>query len=261
MVLLSTYEDRAKSLLKKTEKTWENMTRDAKTYRDIVTPLYKNINTRAAMLNLPLSLVKHKSDMVEGWDEKKIESFRYISDASLRKRNELNEEDQEVKPYKDYEVLKDDVKNNAKSPEDRLIYALYFTQPPIRDDYTQMHVVDKIKDAADNTKNYYVRSTGKFILNEYKTKSAYGQAVLKASVEARAAIKAYGSKILFSSVKSLTKKFKNLTGGYTINDVRHSYISNFLKKNPTPKEKRELAERMLHSTQLQSMYERFVKED
>jgi len=264
--LLTTYEERAKSLLKKTPdgKTWEDITKDATTYRNFVTPFYKNMNTRSAMLNLPLSLAKHGSKMVEGWDEKKIESFRFISDSSLRKRNELNEAEQEVKPYKDYDDMKSDVEKNVKNAEGRLMYALYFTQPPLRDDYTHMHVVDKLKDAGDKEHNYYVKSTGSFILNHYKTKATYGQAVVKASPDVRSAIRAYTQQIdttiLFPNVKSLTKKFKTFTGGYTINDVRHSYISNFLKTNPKPSEKRDIAERMLHSTQLQSTYERFVKE-
>jgi hypothetical protein len=67
--------------------------------------------------------------------------------------------------------------------------------------------------------------------------------------------------ILFPNIKSLTRRFKNYTGGYTITDVRHSYISTFLKTNPTPSQKKALAERMLHSTNLQAQYERFKKDD
>jgi len=258
------YEGRVQTLLKKDDATWEGITKDAETYRKYVSRFYENQSTRAMMMNLPMGLHKQGSELVSDWSDEKIESFRQNSDAALKKRNEIEEQRQETDTYVDYDKLKEDVRKNAKSVEARLIYALYFTQPPIRDDYTHMHVVDKIKDASDPAINYYVKSKGQFILNHYKTKSTYGQAILPASPEARAAIRAYtqqmDTNVLFKQTKSLTKRFKSHTGGYTINDVRHSYISDFLKKNPTPTEKKALAERMLHSTNLQAKYERFKKE-
>lgn len=264
-VNLGIYEGRVATLLKKDDDaTWEGITKDAETYRTYVSRFYENQSTRAMMMNLPMALHKQGSKMVEGWSDEKMESFRQNSDAALKKRNEIEEEKQETETYVDYEKLKEDVRKNAKSVEARLIYALYFTQPPVRDDYTHMIVVDKIKEASDPANNYYVKSKGQFILNHYKTKATYGQAILQASPEARAAIKAYtqqmDTNMLFKKTKSLSKRFKSHTGGYTINDVRHSYISSFLKTNPTPTEKKALAERMLHSTSLQAKYERFKKE-
>lgn len=265
-VNLGIYEGRVNTLLKKDkEATWEGITKDAETYRKYITKYYENQSTRSMYMNLPLGLLKQGSKYVEGWSDEKVDSFRKNSDTALRKRNEVNEEKQETETYVDYEKLKEDVKKNAKSPEARLIYALYFTQPPVRDDYTEMRVVDKVKDAADTANNYYVKSKGEFILNHYKTKATYGQARLKASPEARAAIKAYtkqmDTNILFPNTKSLTRRFKSHTRGYTITDVRHSYISDFLKTNPTPSQKKALAERMLHSTGLQAQYQRFKKEE
>lgn len=264
-VNLGIYEGRVNTLLKKDkDATWEGITKDAETYRKYVSRYYENQSTRSMYMNLPMSLLKQGSKYVEGWSDEKLESFRQNSDTALRKRNEVNEQKQETETYVDYDKLKEEVKKKSKSPEARLIYALYFTQPPIRDDYTQMHVVDKVKDAADTTYNYYVKSKGQFILNHYKTKATYGQAQLKASPEAKAAIKAYtkqtDTNILFPNTKSLTRRFKSHTGGYTITDVRHSYISTFLKTNPTPSQKKALAERMLHSTNLQAQYERFKKD-
>ena len=265
-VNLGIYEGRAQTLLKKDkDATWESITKTAETYREYVSRFYTNQSTRAMMINLPMALHKQGSKLVSDWSDEKIESFRQNSDAALKKRNETEEEKQETETYVDYEKLKEDVRKNAKSVEARLIYALYFTQPPVRDDYAQMHVVDKIKDASDPNINYYVKSKGQFILNHYKTKATYGQAILSASPEARAAIRAYtqqmDSNVLFKQTKTLTKRFKSHTGGYTINDVRHSFISDFLKKNPTPTEKKAIAERMLHSTNLQAKYERFVKQE
>ena len=260
------YEARVNTLLKKEkDATWEGITKDAETYRKFVTKYYENQSTRSMMMNLPMGLHKQGSKYVSDWSDEKMDAFRQNSDAALRRRNEVNDEKQETETYVDYNKLKEDVKKNARSSEARLVYALYFTQPPIRDDYTQMHVVDKVKDADDIANNYYIRSTGTFVLNHYKTKATYGKAVFKASPEARAAIKAYtqqmDTNVLFPSTRSLTKKFKSHTGGYTITDVRHSYISDFLKTNPTPSQKKALAERMLHSTNLQAQYERFRKQE
>jgi hypothetical protein len=265
-VNLGIYEGRVKTLLnKKKGATWEEITKDADTYHKYVSQYYENHSTRSMYMNLPMALLKQGSKYVEGWSDEKLESFRKNSDKALLKRNEVNEEKQETETYVDYDKLKEEVKKKSKSAETRLIYTLYFTQPPIRDDYTQMHVVDKVKDAADIANNYYIRSISTFILNNYKTKATYGQAAFKASPEARAAIKAYtkqmDTNILFPNIKSLTRRFKNYTGGYTITDVRHSYISTFLKTNPTPSQKKALAERMLHSTNLQAQYERFKKDD
>jgi hypothetical protein len=50
--------------------------------------------------------------------------------------------------------------------------------------------------------------------------------------------------------------------GETINGLRHSFISTWLKKQPRmPNEKTEMARQMLHSVSLQSGYEYFKETD
>jgi hypothetical protein len=61
--------------------------------------------------------------------------------------------------------------------------------------------------------------------------------------------------------EDVSKILKDLCGE-TINGLRHSFISTWMKERPRiPTEKAEMAKKMLHSVSLQSGYEYFKEAD
>jgi hypothetical protein len=62
---------------------------------------------------------------------------------------------------------------------DCLIVSLYTEIPPRRNlDYLDMFVINDYKDTTDGNKNYYDVVNQRFIFNNYKTKSKYGQQII-----------------------------------------------------------------------------------
>lgn len=62
---------------------------------------------------------------------------------------------------------------------DCLIVSLYTEIPPRRNlDYLDMFVINDYKDTTDSNKNYYDVVNQRFIFNNYKTKSKYGQQII-----------------------------------------------------------------------------------
>jgi hypothetical protein len=259
-----TIETKIRALEKKTLQKVSDLISKPKKYKETILELYpKSLNTQALLINLPMVLIKHGDERAAGLTEETIAKLRKNSDEWLKKRNDTNQKAQETKTYTPFDKLEERAKDNLKTPTDHLVFSLYFHQAPVRNDYVNMQVVNAIKDAVDPDKNYYVRARKAFIFRNYKTKTKYGVARIPASTEVHKAILKYvgvtKSHILLRS-EHVSKILKDLCGE-TINGVRHSFISTWLKEKPrTPSEKAEMAQRMLHSVALQGEYEYF-KED
>lgn len=150
-----------------------------------------------------------------------------------------------------------------------LLTSLYVLQPPIRDDYANVLIVNKksnITDELDEEKqNYYILSTGTFYLNKYKTYKTFGQTKLEAPTELKKIIKKSLEKkprdyliikddgTPYIRLSKVVKRFF----GYSINDLRHSYITEFCyNKQIKSKDKEALARNMMHSLILQNGYQR-----
>jgi len=260
-----TIETKIRALERKTGEKVSDLISKPKLYKETILELYpRSLNTQALLMNLPMVLIKHKDARAEGLPEETIAKLRKNSDEWLKKRNQTNEQAQETKQYVPFDKLKERAKMKATTPTEHLVFALYFHQPPVRNDYTGMEVVNAIKDAVDPDKNYYVKARKVFIFNNYKTKSKYGVARIQASTETHKAILKYvrvtKSRILLPA-EDVSKILKDLCGE-TINGIRHSFISTWLKERPrTPSEKAEMARQMLHSVSLQSGYEYFKEAD
>jgi hypothetical protein len=259
-----TIETKIRALEKKTLQKVSDLIKKPNKYKETILELYpKSLNTQALLMNLPMVLVKHGDERAAGLTEETIAKLRKNSDEWLKKRNQTNEKAQETKTYTPFDKLKEEATKNLKTKADHLVFALYFEQPPVRNDYVGMQVINAIKDAVDPDKNYYVRARKAFIFRNYKTKTKYGVVRIPASTEVHKAILKYvrqtKSNILLPG-EDVSKILKDMSGE-TINGLRHSFISTWLKEKPrTPSEKAELAIHMLHSVSLQSEYEYF-KED
>lgn len=157
----------------------------------------------------------------------------------------------------------------------RVALALYSLFPPRRLDYINMHVVDKPKQS-DKSKNYLVvqKRTMKFIFNTYKTKESYGsqtftvpkllQSILrpfavigkpllqyKGAPFTDSQFSEYMSRITSTISKEIGEEFKA-----TANTFRHSFVTHFLKSNPTTDQRMKTSEMMAHSIGTQLRYDR-----
>lgn len=176
----------------------------------------------------------------------------------------------------------------GKEYNDELLYytlvCLYVVQPPVRADYWNMEFVqlfdaylegqeDKMKAAhwivkcPDRTKNYCIvcPTESYFVFQNYKTASTYGIQTVKAEWAVNHLLRHLAINLKQETVvplatpnalvKAVKKAFAYFGGKeITIGLLRHSYIMEFYKKNPTILQKEELAKKMLHSRNIQEYY-------
>lgn len=168
------------------------------------------------------------------------------------------------------------------------LVALYTIQPPVRADYWDMSFVQLFasypspsvsltdthkaeyyaKDQyTDKNKNYCIITPTDcfFVFNTYKTAQTYGQRIVKAEwiighllrhlCENLKRDEVVPIKTPNALVKAVKKAFAHFGGKETsIGLLRHAYIVEFYKRNPSIAQKDELAKKMLHSRSIQECY-------
>lgn len=162
---------------------------------------------------------------------------------------------------------------NRRDSQHYLMLALSVDNPPKRRDFGALQVLRRDVKATEG--NYIVVPNGagpvKLVLQEYKTAKKYGRFDEMLSDTLSAAIKqslaAYPRKFLFVSpsggslsdgafaefVRTVFKERVGKAAG--VNALRHMYISDKMKNgNMTTEQKKELAQSMNHSVQLQMEY-------
>lgn len=163
---------------------------------------------------------------------------------------------------------------------DALIAVLYTEQAPVRADYGGMEFITDIRKASNPEINYcLIRGTKPiFIFNHYKTQKSYGKIVvpIKRSVyhlllSRYSEMAQKGSNLVFTENQpNFSAKVKRVFGALTGKEVgisllRHSYITDFLKTNPSIHDKQEVAYKMMNSVAIQDAYrvldDKTIKED
>jgi len=193
-----------------------------------------------------------------------IDELRVMADnlkvKQKEKENEVRENDMD---WKDILELKDNLTRPNISNTDRIIYLIYTELGFVpRNDFTPMKIVDK-KSEVDNDYNYFVKSTGEIIMNQYKTRSRYG--VIEAKLPKLNNLLDKHQDWLFEnkngdplSENALQKKiaftFKKLSAGkkITINTLRRSYAT-YIQSLPL-KERTKIAHKMAHSSSTNKDY-------
>jgi hypothetical protein len=190
-------------------------------------------------------------------------------------------------------ALENKVKHSKDNPvENLVIFYLYTLLPPRRLEYGDLILAYDGEFQDDDKTNYVVISNNKkkvvkIILNKYKTRKTYGKYIIdpipeKLSKAIIALIKEQDyvdGENLFMSIKAkaygggfsgrLKKVFKeatispeNIKGrDITLNTLRHSFISYFVKDNISNKKKNEYAMQMGHSISMQDLYRRITDEE
>lgn len=240
-----------------------------------------------ALMDMISKKVEDKYDENEKTEKQKDNWVDYIEILKL-----LNKYKTLTRPL--FRKDKDDLTNKEKDLiQQHLVLYLYSGKafPIIRNDFADMKIVDD-KDKLEDKKNYLVISNNKrsmrFQLNEFKTKNSktnidkpfiiqIKDAELKSLI--RKWIDIANSEYLLINLsgnqykdkgtpmspngitKYLQKIFmKHLNKKISTSLLRSIYITNKYKNNPTIKEKKELAQDMLHSKPTaESVYNKMVE--
>ena len=153
-----------------------------------------------------------------------------------------------------------------KDAYEKLLVSLYVDIPPIRLDYANVRIVDKLKDipVEDDLQNYYAMRENTIVLRDYKTKRIYGEYKYKLLPKHKALIKYIvndtGQQYLFINPTTKLPYSNNKFGVYltevfnkyydkpiTLLDLRHIYASHYSLEKYGLEKVKEVAGRMLHS--------------
>ena len=158
---------------------------------------------------------------------------------------------------------------------DHLILALYIVQPPVRADYAGMKCLkpDSVEHflSVDKQSNFAVideksYKNSYFIFQTYKTAKTYGIAKIEMEHPVWEILKEHAYDKRHSEVlpswydsKTLAREVSNILFRYTgkecsIGLIRHAWVFDLYKTNPTIKQKEDLAKKMLHSVAVQELY-------
>jgi hypothetical protein len=208
--------------------------------------------------------------------------YEFYSNEATRRGNAIKnttddnllseKEKMNMLPWKDIKQLYkriDDVYHKA-------IAGVYILIAPRRNqDYSMMSVVNKTP--TDEKYNYLVVDANnipkQMIFNVYKTAKYYGKQIIKVPKALQTVLKLYLDTFKIKSdmplfpntagkhYKSISELVTNVFNQYTpnhlnINLLRHSYISDFLSKNPSTNAKKKLATAMGNSVEIQASYNR-----
>ena len=238
----------------------------------------RNKNTYGSYLNAITSILKR---VPEYRYEYLIYSKENIIESNKQRQNKLDNEDrmneQQQKNYLEWNkilALENKVKQKGNL-EDKIIYYLYTKMPPRRLEYSSLIIKDSEDELNDN-ENYIVVNDNdmKIILNNYKTSKKYGKYiidnlsdVLKNSILDLIKSKNKGDgDYLFTNSKNKNynqNQFSNRINRLFLkvnkkkvglNILRHSFISNLYRSNPSNKKKIEIASFMSHDVRTQGFY-------
>ena len=158
-----------------------------------------------------------------------------------------------------------DIKDRYKTAEgaNKVFLALVSLLPPRRTlDYALLLFHDG-STTMNQDYNYVDLTTNSLIYNNYKTKKNYGTQTFKMPEELSAIIRTHiqnahlkNNDYVIGNFSNPSTIFSRMLGGLNMNSVRHSFISDFLKDDPTVREKRRVANLMGHELNSQAEYQR-----
>ena len=158
-----------------------------------------------------------------------------------------------------------DIKDRYKTATgvNKVFLALISLLPPRRTlDYALLLLNDGSSPMSSEY-NYIDLTTDSLIYNNYKTKKNYGTQSFHMPEELSTIIRTYiqntpilNNEYLLGNHSNPSTVFSRWLGGLNMNSVRHSFISEFLKDDPTVREKRRVANLMGHALGTQAEYQR-----
>lgn len=253
------------------------MVDDPQSIIDFVKSKYSNLNTQKYYLFSLGQILKEDrnykniGDIYLNEAKKLKEEIEKINDKNLVKENERDK-------IIEWQHLKNIWKNENLDLRDRVLIGLYLTIPPRRVELTQyLKISINDKDLPEGFNYLIVSNTGKpikIIMKKYKTYKHYGEVELPLNNnEYNKLLKSYLKKLnlqpmqyvfttregkMISGMSKLITEIFNKTTGKSIgvDILRHSFITQFLKKKRTTEEQKELARKMGHNIISQIEYNR-----
>ena len=253
---------------------------DPKLVIDYLKQNYPNLSSNKTYLSALLWYVKDKSK--SAYDAYKAEIDRLRPQVALKETNQTLTKTQEEN-YIKWSILKNAGKNALKmygegkiSLADALVCVLYTEQVPVRADYINMLFIRDIRKATNKNTNYCLLRVRNpvFIFQEYKTAGKYGRVIVK--------IKPVVYKLLVERYNQVVEKADNhlftddqpnfsrrvkasfekvVDKPVSINLLRHSFLTDFLSKNPSLHKKQEVAVMMMNSPIVGEAYRVLNEED
>jgi len=247
---------------------------------------YPNANSRRTYLSAVMwycknSKTEYQICNLENY-QKAFEELRPIADKQTNSQTLSEKRSENYVEWEDvlaaFKKAKDDFETAELSITDFTLMALYVYQAPVRLDYAGMGLVNgngidgnmkytKEMLLSFKTGNYAVikDSAGDsyFIFNDYKTSTCYGQQVIAMDLRTKGLLSILydlGKRSIYSRQRAdLSSKIIELWTKYTgkklsVSLIRHSYIAYNYKQNPSIEFKKDLARRMLHSADVQELY-------
>ena len=210
--------------------------------------LYKKLSEEATDLNK--EIVKNADNQELSEDRK----LNYVSYEDLIKVREERKKLWKLNP------------ENNKLNQQYLILALYTMQPPLRQDYKDMQIVEERP--AEDDKNYLWKKANKYVivLNKDKVYKTYGRAEIPLSTELSSIIDdslaMFPREYILSTLRDGNKELGKQNFERIVNEIfspkkvsvdilRSAYISHmYADPNFSRNQKKELAELMRHSIEI-----------
>jgi len=247
---------------------------DPKIVIDYLKQNYPNLSSNKTYLSALLWYVKDKSK--SAYDAYKAEIDKLRPQVALKETNQTLTKSQEEN-YIKWSILKNagrsalKMYNEGKIPlADALVCLLYTEQVPVRADYINMIFIRDIRKATNKNTNYCLLRVRNpvFIFQEYKTAGKYGRVVIKIKpivykllVERHnQMIDEKATNLLFTDDQpNFSRRVKNafnkvVDKEVSINLIRHSFLTDFLSKNPSLREKQRISEMMMNSPAVAEAY-------
>lgn len=220
------------------KKLKELYSKENTTFKSMLYPIIKY----RELINLPNDIIKNE--------------YQIITKEFLLKQEEQTI-DKDLPSLEELKRFKNKIdKNNIQF---KLIFSLYTEHPSVRNDYYNL----KFKNYDSDKDNYYDKKIKKIVIRDFKTKNNYNQILVDLNRSEILLInklikKATGDYLFYNSIngiytdklfsKYIRREFEKLTGtDIGINDLRKIYVSS-LDMNKPLKERKDIADKMGHST-------------
>jgi hypothetical protein len=224
-----------------------------------------SIHSRDAYVVVLCSLMTHSSlkteykQIYEKWDKLFKANKREIEN----KYNTNRPTERQESVYVDWDDVIRVRDGLPYGSEVRLLLLMYTEIPPKRLDYHSLRIYDE--DPGEVSGNYYIRSLGELVVQEYKTCKKYGcqrervgEGMRKEMEEViRGREYVFGNRSRGEYGRWANGELRKVFGrGVTITTLRHVYISrrDLLLESRSGKEQEDVSKRMGHSRMMQNRY-------
>lgn len=196
-----------------------------------------------------------------------VDKMRELAGTLGEKTKDQQLSDKQVVQYVPHKELVK-IANELPMGVEKVVASLYTLTPPLRNNFGDMRVVDKINSKTPGNLLVMNKSKARYVMRNYKTSSSHGDVVIPLDKKAFAVLRDWfahlGGKPEFLLGKEMSPTivgrliedaFKATGKKVGVNILRHAYIKEHLPPIATNiRQKEALADKMLHSIAQQNAY-------